>query len=389
MVVKDDRYHVYGTFRGMRVRKTTGIPARREYKQHAEAERLAIERAVLDGTYTQALTTARSFESVAKEYELWRRREGRLVDSSLLMLAAHKRYWGKTPIGEITNGRVRQWLNDECAGLASSSARRKLNQLKAVLGWAVEAGYLESRPRLPSIRDGDPRQTHLTEAEVLRLLEWLADNAKHFLPHFATLIFTGVRLNELLRIKARDVVGAGHESGSNGHILVRKMDRLRRKTVSRTIPMSDVLSSVLADVVPLPDGTLFYAESGKPWHSPNSASAWLGKILDRALDGIGVKEDVRVHDLRHTFAYLMAQNGADLGDLQWLLGHKDVSQTMVYRGFVKSRADDVVRTVAEKVGRKAGKRLANVLTPKTNLTSVAPRDGSRLAAKVARRLLSD
>ena len=48
------------------------------------------------------------------------------------------------------------------------------------------------------------------------------------------------------------------------------------------------------------------------------------------------EESMRPHDLRHTFAYLTAKAGADLGDLQYLMGHEDISQTMRYRGFIKA-----------------------------------------------------
>ena len=65
----------------------------------------------------------------------------------------------------------------------------------------------------------------------------------------------------------------------------------------------------------------------------------LNSILRALLRGIGVSRNVRVHDLRHTFAYLLAQSGADLGDIQLLMGHKDISQTMRYRGWIRSRAE--------------------------------------------------
>ena len=74
----------------------------------------------------------------------------------------------------------------------------------------------------------------------------------------------------------------------------------------------------------------------------NVLSKKLNSILRALLRGVGVTRNVRVHDLRHTFAYLIAQGGADLGDIQLLLGHKDISQTMRYRGWVRSRAEKYI-----------------------------------------------
>jgi integrase len=95
---------------------------------------------------------------------------------------------------------------------------------------------------------------------------------------------------------------------------------------------------------------VFLSKSYKEWTGSNSASATLNKVLRRGCEAIrffpiceeGEETNLRVHDLRHTFAYITAKAGADLGDLQYLMGHSDVSQTMRYRGFIQSRAKDFV-----------------------------------------------
>ena len=88
------------------------------------------------------------------------------------------------------------------------------------------------------------------------------------------------------------------------------------------------------------DGPLYPAALGGAWSNANGASATLNKVLNKGIKAIGVDDDegFRVHDLRHTFAYLTAKAGADLGDLQLLMGHSDISMTMRYRGFILSRA---------------------------------------------------
>lgn len=71
--------------------------------------------------------------------------------------------------------------------------------------------------------------------------------------------------------------------------------------------------------------------------------------IEAGLQGYGLPHEgdaaMRVHDLRHTFAYLTAKAGADIGDLQYLLGHEDISQTMRYRGFIQSRATTFVSSM--------------------------------------------
>ena len=79
------------------------------------------------------------------------------------------------------------------------------------------------------------------------------------------------------------------------------------------------------------------------------ATKTLNKILKEGCKAMGLPHEgdaaMRVHDLRHTFAYLTAKAGADIGDLQYLLGHEDISQTMRYRGFIQSRARTFVSSM--------------------------------------------
>jgi integrase/recombinase XerD len=146
-------------------------------------------------------------------------------------------------------------------------------------------------------------------------------------------VHTGVRLGELLRVQVSDL--------TSGELKVQKQGKFG-KTVYRQIP----LSSRMQSIIPLlPDwGYAFLKAKGKPFKSAHEASILFNSIM-RSICGQMKHEVLRVHDLRHTFAFIAAQNGADIGDLQLLMGHKDISQTMRYRGFVPSRAINAVASL--------------------------------------------
>jgi site-specific recombinase XerD len=51
---------------------------------------------------------------------------------------------------------------------------------------------------------------------------------------------------------------------------------------------------------------------------------------------------LRVHDLRHAFAAILAEKGADLADIATALGHSNIQMAMRYRGLVRARLHAVM-----------------------------------------------
>jgi len=60
------------------------------------------------------------------------------------------------------------------------------------------------------------------------------------------------------------------------------------------------------------------------------AEGILQNSLKRAVDAAGIVKRANCHSLRHSFATHLLSNGYDIRTVQELLGHKDVSTTMIY-----------------------------------------------------------
>lgn len=65
------------------------------------------------------------------------------------------------------------------------------------------------------------------------------------------------------------------------------------------------------------------------------------KIIKFYTKQAGIKKDITPHTLRHSFATHLLENGAQLKDIQQMLGHSDISSTQVYAQIMKSKFSTV------------------------------------------------
>jgi integrase/recombinase XerD len=83
---------------------------------------------------------------------------------------------------------------------------------------------------------------------------------------------------------------------------------------------------------------VFARTAGQKPVSSQAARAYLRGMLRKA----GIEKKISPHKLRHTYATNLLNAGADLVDIQALLGHESISTTQIYSYVGQERMEQVV-----------------------------------------------
>lgn len=219
----------------------------------------------------------------------------------------------------------RSWLSRKAMdGLASSSRARSLSGVKNFLTWLDKQGILHNAAirlvRTPKLPHKLPKP--MEQIQVQRLLEdapeqdWttLRDRAL-----FMLLYGCGLRIAEALALNISDLPRAGF-------LIV--MGKGRKERQIPVLPVIEETFTAYRAACPFAetsDRPLFVGEKGKRLNQGVTQKAM--RDLRRALN---LPETATPHALRHSFATHLLQNGANLREIQELLGHASLSTTQRY-----------------------------------------------------------
>ena len=238
-----------------------------------------------------------------------------------------------------------RFLQDQ--GKSGATASRTLASLKNFYVYLVSAGFLENSPVSSEIHvdRGEKKLPQiLTGREVeLLLAQPSATDAKGIRDKamLEVMYATGMRVTELIELNLEDV---------NLELGIIKCSHTKK---SRAIPLypaalralsvyiRDVRMSLVADPQEL---ALFVNIGGSRM---SRQGFW--KLLKLYQGRAGIEKEITPHTLRHSFAVHLLENGADLGSLQELMGHSDISSTQMYTHMINQK----IKSVYDKCHPKA------------------------------------
>lgn len=245
-----------------------------------------------------------------------------------------KPHLGAVPVESLTRTHLTQWQRTLSAGgLSARSVGEVHSLLSAALSTGVELGWCpENVARgLKLTREGEhtsKRPRFLTAAEFARLLAALPE---YYRPIVRALAGTGLRWGEVTGLNVGDLRTDQTPATVNVNKAMRRtasnwtLGPTKTRAGRRVVSLPDDIRDELAELAhgrPA-DAPLFTGPTGKGrvYHRNFWERVWSPSIKSADLAGL------RIHDLRHTHASWLIQQGVPLTVIQRRLGHESIKTT--------------------------------------------------------------
>jgi len=236
-------------------------------------------------------------------------------------------------ISQIDHLTIREWLAAlHTAQKSKRSIARKLATLRTFFQFLVREGVLELNPAklvaTPKLEKKLPK--HLSIEEAIRFIESPdpeTELGKRDRAMLELMYATGVRVAELTTLNLADVDFRNQ--------LVRVTGKRRKQ---RIVPFGDPAGAAIRNYLDVRDKFLFNAPVSKRddealflnYQGTRITTRSVGRMVEKYIRLCAGMHNISPHALRHSFATHLLDSGADLRDIQELLGHARLSTTQVY-----------------------------------------------------------
>ena len=231
-------------------------------------------------------------------------------------------------------------------GRSGATVSRNLASLKNFYSYVVSSGFLENTPvteirvdrgekKLPQILTG-------REIELL-LAQPVCVDAKGYRDKamLEVMYATGIRVTELIDLDVDDVNLELGTIKCAGAKKTRSIPLYPAALKALGAYMMDIRRGMIAD----PDERALFVNV----NGVRMSRQGFWKILKYYQASAHIEKDITPHTLRHSFAVHLLENGADLGSVQELMGHSDISSTQMYAHLINNK----LKSVYEKCHPKA------------------------------------
>lgn len=227
--------------------------------------------------------------------------------------------FGSKHLKDITREDISDLMLSKQKTHAPASVQRLLVTMRHIFNRAIEwhPDWKLTNPArsVPSLEINNKKERYLSNEETEILMNAVKKSPNKVLPFIiGMLLLTGARRGEVLHAKWEDF----DAKTMTWRIPISKSGKARH------VPMSAGVINILDTIPRIKDCPYVFAnpKTQKPFKQP--FQAW-----DTARKKAGLS-DVRMHDLRHSFASFLVNAGKDLYVVQKILGHTQVKTTQRY-----------------------------------------------------------
>jgi integrase/recombinase XerC len=237
-------------------------------------------------------------------------------------------------VRDVDHITIREWLSElHAAQKKKTSIARKLAALRTFFQFLMREGVVELNPAklvsTPRLEKKLPN--HLSVEDAVRFIETpdvATDLGKRDRAILEMLYGTGVRVSELVKMNLHDI------DFRNRMVKVRGKRR-KERIVPFGEPALHALMRYLAEVRPAFLNNAPVAERDAEavflnYQGTRITTRSVGRMVDKYIMQCAGIHNISPHALRHSFATHLLDSGADLRDIQELLGHARLSTTQIY-----------------------------------------------------------
>lgn len=248
------------------------------------------------------------------------------------------------PINSISTADLLKWHAQIGNSSYSTGTKNKtLGIVKAIFKFASEV-YGISNPsavlkRFKATKEDNEERMHVWSAEQFSLFIQHVDKPIYQIV-FRTLFMTGMRKGELAALQVEDL--EDHKLTIHGTYSSREYGVRPTKTGAiRTISLDDKTYNDLFKLkADFKHGFLFGGDA------PMSVRM-MNKVFNRAIENAGLPH-ITIHDLRHSHATILINNGVNIVAVSKRLGHANVNMTLkVYTHLLDKTEDEMMKVIDE------------------------------------------
>ncbi|MFD1446124.1 tyrosine-type recombinase/integrase [Oceanobacillus profundus] len=256
-----------------------------------------------------------------KSYEADKRIEGfspQTLNAYRLQAKLLVNFLGNTKMNDITTQHLKQYLAESSNELKPSSLSHRIRFIRSLFRWSHEEGIIDSNPasKIKEPKVGKRIPKFLTEREIEHLRDACFTPMEKAL--FEFMFSTRCRIGEIVTLDRNSI-----NWGSQSAIVRGKGDKEREVyfNIRCDIWLNKYLNSRNDN-----DSAIFVTE-----RSPHRMSiAQMRYIIKRISNRAGINKTIHPHQLRHSYATHLLNNGAPLEVIQSLLGHEKSETTRIY-----------------------------------------------------------